>query len=355
MSNLVVKNLNKSFGDNQVLFDVSFEVKEGDFLSLLGPSGCGKTTILRIINGLEYPDSGSVIVDGKDITKVSPDKRNIGMVFQNYALFPTMTVYNNIAYGLKMRKKSKEEIDEKVNAALRLVKLEGMGDRKITKMSGGQQQRVALARALVIEPAILLLDEPLSALDRKIRAEMQYEIRSIQQKVGITTVFVTHDQEEALTMSDRIILMNKGVIEQESDPWTLYNYPISTFASDFLGKANILKATLVKKEGMWFAQGNGWTLPVKHTGGENGDAIEVAVRGEHFTIRREPFDNAQIFVVKDKVFTGSVCKLLGKLGEDAVELTTLSIEAESFKQGGEVYILPNIDTTLYFPAKNKEV
>lgn len=351
MSNLVIENLNKSFGDNQVLFDVAFEVKQGDFLSLLGPSGCGKTTILRIINGLEYPDSGGVIVDGKDITKMPPDKRNIGMVFQNYALFPTMTVFNNIAYGLKMRKKSKEEINEKVNAALKLVKLDGLEDRKITKMSGGQQQRVALARALVIEPAILLLDEPLSALDRKIRAEMQYEIRSIQQKVGITTVFVTHDQEEALTMSDRIILMNKGVIEQESDPWTLYNYPISTFASDFLGKANIIKATLMKKADAWFAQGDGWILPVKYKGGDDGDAIEVAVRGEHFAIKKEPFDNAQKYVIKDKVFTGGVCKLLGQMGADNVELTTLSIEAEGYKQGGNVYVLPNIDTTLYFPAK----
>lgn len=354
MSGLVVKNLNKTFGENQVLFDISFEVKEGDFLSLLGPSGCGKTTILRIINGLEYPDSGSVIVDGRDITKMPPEKRNIGMVFQNYALFPTMTVFNNIAYGLKMRKKSKEEIRDKVNAALKLVKMEGLEDRKVTKMSGGQQQRVALARALVIEPSILLLDEPLSALDRKIRAEMQYEIRNIQQKVKITTVFVTHDQEEALTMSDRIILMNRGVIEQESDPWHLYNYPVSTFASDFLGKANILNAKLIQKNGVWYAQGNGWQLPVEYKGGKEADFIKVAVRGEHFTISGEPFENAQKFTIQKKIFTGSVCKLIGLMGGDDVELVSLSITAEALKEGTVVYVRPTLATTLYFQDKKLE-
>src|SRR5699024_986518 len=207
MAELQMVDLYKSFGDTNVLNGISFTVNDGEFLSLLGPSGCGKSTLLRIINGLEYSDTGSILLDGNDISNISVENRNIGMVFQNYALFPHMTVFNNIAYGLKLRKFKKPEIKEKVLDALKLVKLEGMENRKANQMSGGQQQRVALARALVIEPSILLLDEPLSALDKKIRSEMQYEIRNIQEKIGITTIFVTHDQEEAMIMSDKIVLM----------------------------------------------------------------------------------------------------------------------------------------------------
>lgn len=351
MANLTIKNVNKSFGKNEVLSNINFEVKEGEFVSLLGPSGCGKTTVLRIINGLEPPDTGSVLIDGKNVTKTPVEKRNIGMVFQNYALFPTMSAGKNIAYGLKIRKKSKEEIGEKVNWALKLVKLEGLEDRKITKMSGGQQQRVALARALVIEPSILLLDEPLSALDRKIRADMQYELRNIQQKIGITTIFVTHDQEEALTMSDKIILINKGTIEQESDPFTLYNYPNSIFASDFLGEANIVKGRLVKNKDQWQVTGDGWIFDVRYTGGNHGDAVRVAVRGEHFTIRTEYFDGASKFRIKNKIFTGSVCKLLGDLGSENIVISVISLDMEKYKIGEEVYVMPSKKTTLYFQEK----
>ena len=354
MPSLVVKSLTKSFGESRVLSDVSFEVKDGEFLSLLGPSGCGKTTILRIINGLESPDSGSVIVGGRDITRLPAEKRNIGMVFQNYALFPTMTVARNIGYGLKIRRKPGGEIEERVRRALQLVDLETMGNRKVTKLSGGQQQRVALARALVIEPDILLLDEPLSALDRKMRMEMQYEIRSIQQKVGITTVFVTHDQEEALTMSDKIILMNRGAIEQEADPWTLYNYPASIFASDFLGKANILDARLLREDGGWSLEGRGWRFPVNHRGGEPGDAVKVAVRGEHFAIGTEPSQGFCGFLIEKKVFTGSICKLVGRLGEDQVELASINLDADSLRVGQTIYVRPSRATTLYFPAGQKK-
>ncbi len=352
MPSLAVNNLTKSFNENHVLSDVSFEVKDGEFLSLLGPSGCGKTTILRIINGLESPDSGSVIVGGRDITRLRAEKRNIGMVFQNYALFPTMTVARNVGYGLKIRKKPIKEIEERVRDALRLVDLESMGDRKVTRLSGGQQQRVALARALVIEPDILLLDEPLSALDRKMRMEMQYEIRSIQQKVGITTVFVTHDQEEALTMSDKIILMNHGRIEQESDPWTLYNFPSSIFASDFLGKANILDATLVQENDDWWLQGRGWKFPVNYRGGQSGDSVKAAVRGEHFIIDKELVAGHCRFRIDKKVFMGSICKLVGHLGEDPVELASMNLDAETFTVGETLSVLPSRATTLYFPRSD---
>ena len=348
MSFLSVNKLNKSFGSNQVLFDVSFEVDKGNFVSLLGPSGCGKTTILRIINGLEMPDSGSVYIEGENIIDKPVEKRNIGMVFQNYALFPTMSVSKNIAYGLMMRKKSKEEIQEKVDWALKLVKLEGLQDRKVTKLSGGQQQRVALARSLVIEPSILLLDEPLSALDRKFRVEMQYELRNIQQKVGISTIFVTHDQEEALTMSDKIILINDGRIEQESDPVTLYNRPASVFASEFLGKANILQGKLFHNSDRWEVRGRDWYFDIDHIGGQSGDDVNVVVRGEHFRVAREPFEGGQKFQIKRKVFTGSICKLIGLLGDDEVEILINSLDMGKYEPGDTAYVMPSKETILYF-------
>ncbi len=348
MAYLTVTGLKKSFGAREVIHGVSFSVQDGAFLSLLGPSGCGKTTILRMISGLERPDSGSILVGESDITALPPEKRNIGLVFQNYALFPSMNVAKNVAYGLKMRKVPQKEIDERVTEALHLVRLDGYGERRIGQLSGGEQQRVALARALVIEPSILLLDEPLSALDRKIRVEMQYEIRTIQQKIGITTIFVTHDQEEALTMSDQIILMSRGQIEQHADPWTLYNHPVSVFASDFLGKANLLDAVLSSGPDGWAAAGAGWRLPVRHSGGADGEAIKVALRGEHVQIAAERQEGWSPFLLQRKIFTGAICKLIGRLGEDSVELSTMSREAEHYREGDTLYLSVAPEHVLYF-------
>ncbi len=366
MPYLTIQNLNKSYGENKVLTDVSVAVEKGEFVTLLGPSGCGKTTVLRIISGLLAPDSGAVLIGGEDMTQTPAEKRNIGMVFQNYALFPTMSVYQNIAYGLSVRKRPKAEIDERVSAALKLVKLEGLGSRKVTKLSGGQQQRVALARALIIEPSLLLLDEPLSALDRKVRAEMQGELSAIQQKVGVTTVFVTHDQEEALTLSDRIILMKDGRIEQEADPYTLYTRPNSAFASDFLGKANLLKGVLRRFGGEWKIEGNGWAFPVNYAGGQDGDAVRLAVRGEHFAIDKAPFGGAERFKVKRRVFTGTVCRLFGTLGGDdtpggdgspdgdgspggdEIEVAVISPDMGKYEIGNTVYVRPAEEAMLYF-------
>ncbi len=348
MPYLTVNNLHKSFGETQVLSDISFSVEKGEFVTLLGPSGCGKTTILRIVSGLISPDSGSVLIGGEDVTNKPAEKRNIGMVFQNYALFPTMNVFQNIAYGLNVRKLPKAEIDERAQAALKLVKLDGLGARKVTKLSGGQQQRVALARALVIEPKLLLLDEPLSALDRKVRAEMQGELRQVQQKVGITTLFVTHDQEEALTLSDRIILMKGGKVEQEADPYTLYTRPNSAFASDFLGKANLLRGTLRNAGGEWTIVGDGWAFPVNYAGGKAGDAVCLAVRGEHFIIAAEPFAGAEKFVIKRRVFSGTVCRLFGSLGGDEVEAAVISLDMEKYEVGAAAYVKPVKEMMLYF-------
>lgn len=348
MSGLTVKNLKKSFGQHQVLKGVDFSVKSGDFLSLLGPSGCGKTTILRIICGLETADEGSVWVDDRDVTKVRPEKRNIGLVFQNYALFPSMNVAKNVGYGLKMQKVPKMEIEDRVREALELVKLGGYESRKVTQLSGGEQQRVALARALVTRPDILLLDEPLSALDRKIRGEMQYEIRNIQQKVGITTVFVTHDQEEALTMSDQIILLNEGQIEQQGDPWNIYNFPASVFASDFLGKANLLSGHLKEQNGQWYVAAEGFALPICHQGGKEGDAVKAAARGEYFEFCEKDTPGANLFLLERRVFTGVNWKLMGRLGSQMIDISTLGVQADQLGDQREFYVRIHPEHVVYY-------
>lgn len=241
MAYVEIKNIDKSFGDLRVLKDISFEIKKGEFLTLLGPSGCGKSTLLRTIAGLNEFDSGSIVVDNKDIGTEKPKDREVGMVFQSYALFPNMTVFDNIAFGLKIKKLSKEEINKKVNEMIKIVDLVGKENNYPRELSGGQQQRVALARSIITEPKILLLDEPLSALDAKIRKSLQREIRNIQKKLNMTTIFVTHDQEEAMTMSDKIIVMDKGIIAQEGSPDEIYKNPANEFVARFIGNYNVLE------------------------------------------------------------------------------------------------------------------
>ena len=348
MAELAVKNLRKTFDRDEVLKGVSFTVESGNFLSLLGPSGCGKSTILRIICGLETPDSGEVLVDGVDVTKVRPEKRNIGLVFQNYALFPSMNVAKNVGYGLKMQKVPEKEINELVQEALELVKLPNYGSRRINQLSGGEQQRIALARALVTRPSILLLDEPLSALDRKVRAEMQYEIRNIQREIGTTTVFVTHDQEEALTMSDQIILMNKGCIEQEGDPYSIYSRPVSEFASDFLGKANLISGTLCCDQGKWYLVDGDIRMAINHCGGQEGDQIKAAVRGEYFEFCSQEDEGANPFHLQKKIFTGLSWKLIGTLGTQPVDISALGISADHLEEGAHVYVRIRPENVVYY-------
>ncbi len=235
------KNIVKSFEDGQVVLKgVSLDIYENEFVTLLGPSGCGKTTLLRILGGFLQPTEGKVLFDGEDIVNVPPYKREINTVFQKYALFPHMNVYDNIAFGLTIKKEPKDVIAQKVMRMLRLVSLEDYADRNVTELSGGQQQRIAIARALVNEPSVLLLDEPLGALDLKLRKEMQQELKYIQQEVGITFIFVTHDQEEALTMSDKIVVMNAGEIQQIGTPTEIYRYPVNEFVANFIGETNII-------------------------------------------------------------------------------------------------------------------
>ncbi len=266
MENIIeIKNVNKSYGDKPVVKNVSLTIKKGEFVTLLGPSGCGKTTTLRMIAGFEQPTSGHIYFNGKDITELPPHKRNLNTVFQKYALFPHLTVFGNIAFGLKlklipdgepapnkkgemvqkMRKYTKAEIEQKVNSALKMVDLEDYGHRHVSSLSGGQQQRVAIARALVNEPEVLLLDEPLGALDLKMRKDMQLELMQMHKKLGITFVYVTHDQEEALTMSDKIVVMKDGVIQQIGTAQKIYDEPANAFVADFIGESNIFSGTMV--------------------------------------------------------------------------------------------------------------
>jgi len=241
-----LQNITKKYGHQTVLDDLNLYIRENEFLTLLGPSGCGKTTTLRIIGGFETPDVGRVIFDGEDITGLAPNKRQLNTVFQKYALFTHMTIAENIAFGLKIKKKSAQYIKDKIDYALKLVNLDGFGNRMPDSLSGGQQQRIAIARAIVNEPKVLLLDEPLGALDLKLRQDMQYELIRLKNELGITFVYVTHDQEEALTMSDTIVVMNQGYIQQIGTPQDIYNEPQNAFVADFIGDSNIIGATMVQ-------------------------------------------------------------------------------------------------------------
>lgn len=248
-SSILLERVKKVF-DNHIVAvdDVSIIIQEGEFFSLLGPSGCGKTTTLRLIAGFEEPTEGTISIRGRNVTHVPPHKRDTGMVFQNYALFPHRTIFDNVAFGLRMRHFPKEEIRRKVNEALKLVEMEGLGDRRPSQLSGGQQQRIALARAIVIEPNVLLCDEPLGALDKKLRQQMQFELKKLQKKIGVTLVYVTHDQEEALTMFDRIAVMHQGHVVQIGPPLQIYNHPETKFVSNFIGDSNLFEGSVEKME-----------------------------------------------------------------------------------------------------------
>ena len=295
-----LKNLSKNFGDNQVLKGIDLNIYENEFLTLLGPSGCGKTTILRIIAGFEEPSHGQVMFNGEDIAKVPAYKREVNTVFQKYALFPFLNVHDNVAFGLNLKKKDKKEIDEKVTKMLALIGLAGFGNRDITSLSGGQQQRVAIARALVNEPKVLLLDEPLAALDAKLRKGMQAELKKIQKEVGITFIFVTHDQEEALSMSDTIVVMNDGIIQQIGTPMDIYNEPQNRFVANFIGESNIIEGVMPKDCLVVFDDVQ-WECVDK--GFKENENIEVVLRPEDMQVV-EPQDGKVSGKIVSKIFMG---------------------------------------------------
>lgn len=274
-------DITKSYGDHVVLDQLNLYIKENEFITLLGPSGCGKTTTLRILGGFETPDSGKVLFDGKDITALPPNERNLNTVFQKYALFPHMSIAENIAFGLKIKKKSKAYIQDKIKYALKLVNLDGFENRSIDSLSGGQQQRIAIARAIVNEPKVLLLDEPLGALDLKLRQDMQYELIRLKNELGITFVYVTHDQEEALTMSDDIVVMNQGYIQQIGSPEMIYNEPVNAFVADFIGDSNIVGGTMIQDRVVEIL---GVKIPCVDEGFGQNKPVDVVIRPEDIEI-----------------------------------------------------------------------
>ena len=278
---ITFENVTKSYDDTQVLKNINFEIEKGKFYTLLGPSGCGKTTILRIIAGFTDATTGSVTLNGEDVTDLPPNKRKVNTVFQDYALFPHMNVFENIAFGLRLKKLHEDVIKQKVSEALKLVQLSGYEKREIVQMSGGQQQRVAIARALVNEPEVLLLDEPLSALDLKLRTDMQYELRELQQRLGITFIFVTHDQEEALAMSDEIFVLNGGEIIQSGTPVDIYDEPINRFVADFIGESNIV-AGVMKED--YLVEFVGKEFECADAGMRPNEKVEIVIRPEDLSL-----------------------------------------------------------------------
>jgi iron(III) transport system ATP-binding protein len=338
------KHVTKAYGDVQAVRDLSFIIERGKLVTLLGPSGCGKTTTLRLIAGLEMATEGSIFIGGKEVTRLSASDRDVSMVFQSYALFPHMTVMQNVSYGLTMSQLSKEEVSEKALEGLELVSLSGFGERLPSELSGGQQQRVAVARALVLEPEVLLFDEPLSNLDAKLRRRVREEIRELQQKLELTTVYVTHDQEEALAVSDTIFVMNEAVIDQDGTPQQLYEEPVNLFVADFIGDANIVKAQILKIDGINAhvdIGGIGVNLP--NRGLVSGE-VSVAIRPQSICLSQSGLE---------KSIPGTILKAIYLGGH--IEYTVDCILGELFVIDNQVEIKHNLDDAVFITLRTRGV
>jgi putative spermidine/putrescine transport system ATP-binding protein len=325
MAFLSLSNIYKVFGGTTAVDNFDLQVERGEFISFLGPSGCGKTTTLRMVAGFETPTRGQILVNGTDITNRPPNQRNVGMVFQSYALFPNMTVADNIGFGLKVAKKTKEEIQKRVEEMLALIHMPAFARRYPYQMSGGQQQRVALARALAIQPQVLLLDEPLSALDAKIRLELRTEIRAIQQKMGITTIYVTHDQEEALSLSDRVVVMSNGRIEQIGTPFQIYNFPQTPFVASFVGTLNLLSAVVKDPANCLFTVDGQPVYSEKAVHLPPGEKVKIALRPEIISMANSDPQYNQLTATVDTVtFLGSIVRIQVKTGENRLFFDTFN-------------------------------
>lgn len=346
-------NVDKWYGENHVVKNMNINISEGEFLTLLGPSGCGKTTTLRMISGFELPTSGVIKVENESVEKKEPYERDVNTVFQNYALFPNMNVFDNVAYGLKVKKVPKAEIKERVTEMLKLVQLEGFEKRRVNQMSGGQKQRVAIARALINRPKVLLLDEPLGALDLKLRKQMQIELKRLQKQLKITFVYVTHDQEEALTMSDRIAIINQGILEQIDTPQNIYEHPKTKFVASFIGESNIFDAMvedsketckMVTECGRFEAEAGDY---------EPNEAVAVSIRPEDMRFSYVPVEGFSIKgVVKEQIYVGNLIKMIVQLS-NGEEIKINRFDREELADVGRlVYLYWQLDKGIVMKIKN---
>lgn len=353
LTNTMVKleNISKNFGDFNAVKKISLDIKQGEFLTLLGPSGCGKTTTLRMIAGFEKPTSGNVKINNEIVNNVEPYNRKVNTVFQNYSLFPHMNIFNNVAFGLKMKKVNKSEIADRVSNVLKLVQLEEQADKKPQQLSGGQQQRVAIARAIVNNPEVLLLDEPLGALDLKLRKQMQIELKQLQESIGITFIYVTHDQEEALTMSDRIVVMNGGDVEQVDHPRNIYEKPKSLFVANFIGETNILKGkvhTNTSDKAVINLGCHSFSILNEGNFG-TGENVNVSIRPENISFIKEQQDHEKklTITIDDVIYIGSLSKVIGTL-EDGQKITIQASNQLNLTKGSKEYITWNEQDSIIY-------
>ncbi len=359
MKNIIVKlaNIDKTFEENHVVKNLSMDIYEGEFLTMLGPSGCGKTTTLRMIAGFEDPTNGDIAIENEVVNNKEPYNRNVNTVFQNYALFPHMTIYENVAYGLAIKKVNKKEIKQRVTKILELVQLSGFEKRKPDQLSGGQKQRVAIARALINNPKVLLLDEPLGALDLKLRKQMQTELKRLQKKLGITFIYVTHDQEEALSMSDRIAIMNGGVLEQVGTPDEIYEKPASRFVADFIGESNIFYGTIKdKSQDIYTLEVEGGQIQAKGTEFGEDEIVYVSIRPEKLLLSKEKVNGFNLVgTVKEHIYIGSTIKTLIMLptGEEIKKTSVAGDELATINS--IVYIYWNTSDAVIIQSKSEVI
>ncbi len=357
---LEIKNISKSFDDTAVLHNLDLQINAGEFITLLGPSGCGKTTLLRIIAGLETPDYGSVFLEGNDVSNKPPNKRSMSMVFQNYALFPHMTVGANIAYSLKLKKASKATMKDAVCEALSLVRLEGYEDRMPNELSGGQKQRVAIARSIVSKPKLLLLDEPLGALDLQLRHQMQVELKKLQKQLGITFIYITHDQEEALNMSSRIVVMRDGTFEQIGSPTQVYDNPLTSYVATFVGNANIIDGTVQdvdKKNGIMTVICKDGIIPASTLDYSFtiGDKIRLAIRSENIIFSSTKTEESISAKVTEKTFTGGQLKISLKTGNDINLIASRHGINSNIEVDDKVYLSFNAEHVIPIDVENPKI
>lgn len=357
--NVIIRltDVDKSFDDERVVKKLNLDVEEGEFLTMLGPSGCGKTTTLRMIAGFEVPTSGQIFLEGEDVDDKKPNERNVNTVFQNYALFPHMNVFDNIAFGLVEKKVKKDEIRRRVEEMIKLVQLDGMEKRMPAQMSGGQKQRVAIARALVNRPKVLLLDEPLGALDLKLRKQMQGELKALQRRLGITFIYVTHDQEEALTMSDRIAVMNRGRLEQVGTPEEVYNHPETKFVADFIGESNIIEGYIenMTDDSIEVTMESGKAV-IRETGYRMEEMVYLCIRPENLKISTGPKEGFRFRgQVREHIFIGSTNKTMIEMPNGQMLKSVTPAEDELIPVGTAVNVFWNPGKVVVMRTKEEQI